>query len=94
MDEINEKGYIFKGYPAALYKAIQSTQKKLGIERFKFHALRSYFASYAHSMGIPDADILAIGGWETDAVMKRIYRKSLEESKQKSMTRYSNALLS
>ena len=94
VDEINEKGYIFKGYPAALYKAIQATQKKLGIERFKFHALRSYFASYAHAMGIPDADILAIGGWETDAVMKRIYRKSLEESKQQSMTKFSNAILS
>ena len=84
--EITEKGYIFKGYPAALYKAIQATQKKLGIPRFKFHALRSYFASYAHAMGIPDADIQAIGGWATDSVMKRIYRKSMESSKQRSMS--------
>jgi len=91
--EINEKGYIYKGYPAALYKAIQSTQKKLGIERFKFHALRSYFASYAHSMGIPDADILAIGGWETDIVMKKIYRKSMEKSKQESMSKYANLMI-
>ncbi len=91
-DEIREQGYIFEGYPVALLKAINSTQKKLGIERFKFHALRSYFASYAHSMGIPDADIMAIGGWETDAVMKRIYRKSLDESKQQSMSKLNNAL--
>jgi integrase len=91
-NEIREKGYIYKGYPAGLYKAIQSTQKKLGIPRFKFHALRSYFASYAHSMGIPDADIMAIGGWETDNVMKRIYRKSLEDSKQNSMEKLNKAL--
>ena len=92
--EINEKGYIYKGYPAALLKAINRHQDKLGIERFRFHALRSYFASYAHSMGIPDADILAIGGWETDAVMKRIYRKSMEASKKDAMNMISKKLLS
>lgn len=92
--EINEKGYIYKGYPAALLKAINRHQDKLGIERFRFHALRSYFASYAHSMGIPDADILAIGGWETDAVMKRIYRKSMEASKKDAMNMLSKKLLS
>jgi len=93
VEEINNQGYIFNGYPAALYKAIQATQKKLGIPHFKFHALRSYFASYAHSLGIPDADIMSIGGWKTDAVMKRIYRKSIEESKQESMTKISSNLL-
>lgn len=92
--EINEKGYIYNGYPAALLKAINRHQDKLGIERFRFHALRSYFASYAHTMGIPDADILAIGGWETDAVMKRIYRKSMEASKKDAMNMLSEKLLS
>lgn len=90
--EINEKGYIYKNYPAALYKAIQSFQNKLGIPRFKFHALRSYFASYAHTLGIPDADIMSIGGWKTDSVMKRVYRKSLEESKKESLTKFTSAL--
>ncbi|MBR6112552.1 MAG: tyrosine-type recombinase/integrase, partial [Paludibacteraceae bacterium] len=73
------------GHPNALNKAIHRYQKKLGIPDFKFHALRSYFASYAHSLGIPDADIMAIGGWETDHIMKKVYRKSMEESKKHSM---------
>ncbi len=94
VEEINNQGFIYDGYPAALYKAIQAAQKKLGIERFPFHALRSYFASYAHAMGIPDADILAIGGWETDSVMKRIYRKSMDESKQKSLSKYTAIMFS
>ena len=89
-DEIRERGHIYENYPAALLKALNRTQDKLGIHRFKFHALRSYFASYAHSIGIPDADIMAIGGWQTDHVMKKIYRKSLEESKQKSMDKITN----
>ena len=93
-EEIREQGSIFEGHPNALLKALNRAQKRLGIEQFRFHALRSYFASYAHSMGIPDADILAIGGWETDAVMKRIYRKSMEESKRNAMNQYWEKVLS
>ena len=84
-NQIKQQGCIFNGHPNALNKAIHRYQKDLGIPEFKFHALRSYFASYAHSLGIPDADIMAIGGWETDHIMKKVYRKSMEESKKHSM---------
>lgn len=84
-NQIREQGYIYDNHPNALNKAIHRYQKALGIPEFKFHTLRSYFASYAHSLGIPDADIMAIGGWETDNVMKKVYRKSLEASKSRSM---------
>lgn len=94
VEEINEQGHIYNGYPSGLYRAILSAQKKLGIGRFPFHALRSYFASYAHAMGIPDADILSIGGWETDNVMKKIYRKSMEESRKKSLNLFTSAMFS
>lgn len=92
-DEIREQGYIYKGYPNSLNKALHRIQKKLGIPAFTFHELRHYFASYAHSLGIPDADILSIGGWKTDNVMKRIYRNSIEESKQQSLEILSKKLL-
>lgn len=84
-DQIRKQGYIYNNHPNALNKAIHRYQKQLGIPAFKFHALRSYFASYAHSLGIPDADIMSIGGWETDTIMKKVYRKSMEESKKRSM---------
>ena len=91
-DQIREQGYIYNNHPNALNKAIHRAQKALDIPAFKFHALRSYFASYAHSLGIPDADIMAIGGWKSD-VMKRVYRKSLEESKQRSLKKYTDDIL-
>ena len=94
VQEIIDNGCIYDGYPAALYKAIKSYQKKLGIQSFRFHDLRSYFASYAHSLGIPDADIMALGGWKTDAIMKKVYRKSIEESKKRSMSKISSSILS
>ena len=83
---------VYNNHPNALNKAIHRFQKQLDIPPFKFHALRSYFASYAHSLGIPDADIMALGGWETDAIMKKVYRKSMEESKKQSIAKISENL--
>lgn len=93
-DEIKTAGYIYNGHPNALNKAIHRYQKTLGIQEFKFHALRSYFASYAHTLGIPDKDIMAMGGWKTDSIMKSVYRKTMEESRQKSMLKLSKKILS
>ena len=91
--QIREQGVIFDGHPNALNKAIHRAQNRLGIPQFKFHKMRSYFASYAHSLGISDADIMSLGGWATDGCMKRVYRKSLEESKKESMKKISDSLL-
>ncbi len=74
---------IYAGYPNSLLKALHTYQDNLGIHRFRFHDLRHFYASYAHSLGMSDADIMASGGWKTDGVMKNIYRHSMEESKQK-----------
>ena len=92
--EIQAQGYIFKYTPPKLNEALHRYQKQLNIPQFRFHDLRHYFASYAHSMGIRDADILAIGGWETDFVMKKVYRRSMEDSKKKAMKKFSKAVLS
>lgn len=90
--EIRKQGYIYNGHPNALNKAIHRFQEQLGIPQFKFHTLRSYFASYAHSLGIPDSDIQSIGGWATDSVMKSVYRKSMLESKKSSMKKYNDKM--
>lgn len=91
-EKIQKQGLVFDGHPNALNKAVHRSQKRLGIPAFKFHKLRSYFASYAHSMGVPEQDILSLGGWSTPSVMKRIYRKSLESSKQKSIEKIQQGL--
>ena len=90
---INKQGFVYEGHPHALNRAIHRFQKELDIPQFRFYDLRHYFASYAHSKKIPDADIMAIGGWKTDHVMKRVYRNSIEESKRKSMNILTKGLL-
>lgn len=55
---------------------------KLTGNKFRFHDLRHYYASTAHYLGVPDAYIMAGGGWKTDSVMKRVYREALEDKKK------------
>lgn len=80
--EIRESGTIFDYQPQALTRALHRYQDKLGLERFRLHDFRGYFASYAHSQGIPDVYILKMGGWKTDFVMKSVYRDALKEKNQ------------
>lgn len=78
-NDIRSRGYIFNGYPNAIYKYLQATQNKLGIPNFSLHKLRHYFASSAHTLGIPDVYIMQAGGWKTDGVLKQVYRHALSD---------------
>lgn len=89
---IRSDGYIFKGNPNSIAKYLYRVQDKLGIQRFSLHKLRHYFASKLSAMNIPEADILAMGGWETANVMKTVYRHSLKESQNASMKRIANSM--
>ena len=77
-EEIRQFGRIFDGDPTTLLYGLNRYQDKLGIPRFRFHDLRHFFASYAHSKGISDADIMATGGWKSDFTMKSIYRHEMK----------------
>lgn len=82
-DKIRKQGYIYKGHPNQLIKCLDKTEKELNIPHFSLHKLRHYFASEMSSLGIPEADILRLGGWETDHVMKSVYRHSMMEKEEK-----------
>ena len=81
-EKIRQQGYIFKGYPEAITKYMSRAEEKLGIPHFTLHKLRHYFASQMSSLGIPEEDILRMGGWETAHVMKSVYRHSMMEKEE------------
>lgn len=76
------KGRIIDCHPDALTNRFKRAIKFSHVRPFRFHDLRHYYASTAHYLGIPDAYIMANGGWSTDSVMKRVYREALRD-KQK-----------
>lgn len=77
VDRIHEQGYVYKGYPTSITQRITELEKKLGIQHFSMHKLRHYFASRMAALGVPEADILHLGGWKSDHVMKSVYRHSM-----------------
>lgn len=97
-DKIREQGYVYDGHPGKISDYLYRTQKKLGIEQFSIHKLRHYFASKMSSIGIPEADIMRMGGWETDHVMKSVYRHSMmdkeENAKRDAAEKLRNTLFS
>ncbi len=82
-DKIRKQGYVYKGHPNQLIKCLDRVEKELGIPHFSLHKLRHYFASEMSSLGIPEADILRLGGWGSDYVMKSVYRHSMMEKEEK-----------
>ena len=77
-----------------LIKALHRYQKKLDIQSFRFHDLRHFYASYAHSMGMSDADLLKSGGWKTDNVLKNVYRHAMKDSLQEQQSMVALGILS
>lgn len=84
VSEIKQYGLAFSGSPKLLNTELHRVQKALGIAQFRFHDLRHYFASYASTLGLPEQDIMDLGGWESDFVFKRIYRETMSDSLKKS----------
>ncbi len=97
-DKIMGQGYVYKGHPNSITCFLYKAQDTLGIPRFSIHKLRHYFASEMSALGIPEADILKMGGWETDHVMKSVYRHSMiekeENAKRDAAEKLKNILLS
>jgi integrase len=79
---IKNRGYVYKGYPNTLIEVMHRYQDKIGMPRCRFHDLRHFYVSYAHSIGMSDADIMSAGGWKTDNVMKRVYRHSMNDAQE------------
>ena len=70
--------------PDQLSKRFRKAVKHAGMpQAFSIHALRHYYVSIAHVLGIPDQYVMKMGGWQTDYVMKRNYRTTLSDVERK-----------
>lgn len=91
VEEIKKNG-MYQGAPGTIVRYLHSTQSKLGIPHFRFHDLRGFYASYAHSKGIPEQVILESGGWKSSYVMKNVYRRAMEKDKERYQKQFADGL--
>lgn len=78
---IRDAGIIYKGDPSRISRFLMKKQDELGIPRFSLHKLRHYYASMAHSLGIPDQYIMQDGGWKTKSVLDAVYQHAMSDKK-------------
>lgn len=76
---IPELAYLNQLNPNEITNRFKWILKHAGVQHFRFHALRHYCASRLHALGMPDAYIQQRGGWESDTVLKQIYRHALSD---------------
>lgn len=80
-DLIRQNGIIYDGFPGSILRYLKRAQDALGIKHFRLHALRHYYASMSHALGIPDSYIMQAGGWKSDNTLKRVYRHAMDDKK-------------
>lgn len=65
--------------PNQLSSTFSHAVKRAGLPHFRLHALRSYYASVMHALGIPDQYIMKWGGWKDQKTMQKHYQKPLDD---------------
>lgn len=69
--------------PNQLSSAFSHAVRRSGLQHFRLHALRSYYASVMHALGIPDQYIMKWGGWKDQKTMQKHYQKPLDDHARK-----------
>lgn len=65
--------------PNQLSSTFSHAVRRAGLPHFRLHALRSYYASVMHALGIPDQYIMKWGGWKDQKTMQKHYQKPLDD---------------
>lgn len=72
-------GRLLQLTPDQITRRFPKLLEECGLPPFRFHDLRAYAASIRHAIGIPDQYIMNEGGWKTDAVLKDVYRRTMQD---------------
>ena len=79
VEMIQKQGFAFADHPNRLNHHLHRLLKRLNVPIFRFHDLRAYYASMAHSLGVPDAYIMANGGWTSTNILNRVYKRTFAD---------------
>lgn len=72
------QGRIIKATPEQITNRFRRAIRFSKLPHFRFHDLRHYSASIMHAIGVPDQYIMQRGGWQSDNIMKSVYRNVID----------------
>lgn len=72
-------GRVVEMNPDRLTKVFSDALRRAGLPHFRFHALRSYYASILHTLGVPDKYIMQWGGWHDEHTLQTHYQKAMPD---------------
>lgn len=84
IDQLKGKtGRVCPIVPSTITANFIRLRNRLGLT-CRFHDLRHFYASYLHAIGVRDQYIQKSGGWRSDAMLKAIYRNTLDDVEKQS----------
>lgn len=81
-DEIRAQGYVYNMAPNCIVKRLHKAQNDLGIARFRLHDLRHFYVSYAHELGMSDANIIKAVGHKTNHITNKVYKHAMKVNEE------------
>ena len=90
IDLIQRQGYVYQGTPNHLSYAFTRTLEHNGLERFRFHDLRHFAASFQIALGIPPEYVMERGGWHSPGTMQR-YVHALDQQRREMASKANEA---
>ena len=73
-----------EGSPSSLLKQINRTCARCGLPEVGVHGLRHSFASLGYHLGIPEQEMMELGGWSDTTTMPKIYTHIAQADRLKS----------
>lgn len=89
---IQEKGVAYNGHANSVARYLHRVQDEIGVPRCKLHALRHYYVSMSHSLGIPDAYIAKAVGHSSTITTRNIYLHAQKDKEQELQKKAANFL--
>ena len=77
--QLAPEGRVVQMNPTMITLAFGRILRKAGLPPFRFHALRSYYASILHTLGVPDKYIMQWGGWHDERTLQTHYQKAMPD---------------
>lgn len=90
---INKNGYAYKGFPGNILRYLHRTQDAIGVNRCKLHALRHWYVSMSHAIGVPDASLSKTVGHSSSLVTREIYMHAQKDKQVMYEQKASNVIM-